>query len=105
MSGRLQVGPATARQAHGLADEPHAASQPVLLTSGEDNPNQAQALFLLDDAEPGALDDFERCLVLFDGRDETATASARKRWSQLKGQDRPLSYWRQNAEGRWEKQA
>jgi DNA polymerase-3 subunit chi len=91
--------------AHGLADEPNAGRQPVLLTLGDENPNRAEALFLLDDAEPGSLEGFERCLVLFDGRDETATARARTRWTQLKQQGCPVSYWRQSPEGRWEKQA
>ena len=91
--------------AHGTSEEPFAERQPVLLTTGEENANAAQAVVLLDDADPGALDDFERCLVLFDGRDETALAAARKRWSELKGRDLAISYWRQSAEGRWEKQA
>ena len=90
---------------HGAAGEPFADRQPVLLTSGDDNPNGAQAVFLLDDAEPGSLDGFERCLVLFDGRDEAALAAARRRWADLKGREIALSYWRQNVEGRWEKQA
>jgi DNA polymerase-3 subunit chi len=89
---------------HGLAGEALAERQPVLLTTTGENPNGAQALFLLDDAEPGGLDGFERCLILFDGRDEAAVASARRRWSALKGAN-PVSYWRQNPEGRWEKQA
>ena len=90
---------------HGRADEPQAERQPVLLTTGPDNPNAAQALFLLDDAEPGELDGVERCLILFDGRDETLTAAARRRWSQLKGQGCAVSYWRQSEQGKWEKQA
>jgi DNA polymerase-3 subunit chi len=90
---------------HGVAHEPLAERQPVLLSSDIENPNAAQALFLLDDAEPGPLEGFERCLILFDGRDETLTAAARKRWSELKGGGHPVSYWRQSEEGRWEKQA
>ncbi|HEY5411437.1 MAG TPA: DNA polymerase III subunit chi, partial [Caulobacteraceae bacterium] len=62
--------------AHGTAEELLAERQPVLLTSSAENPNVAQAVFLLDDAEPGALDGFERCMVLFDGRDEAALAAA-----------------------------
>ena len=39
---------------HAPADEPGAARQPVLLTTGAENPNGADALFLVDGAEPGA---------------------------------------------------
>ena len=91
--------------AHGLAEEPNAARQPVLLTTQADNLNEAKAVFLLDDAEPGALEGYERCLILFDGRDEPTVAAARKRWSELKAEGHPVSYWRQSPEGRWDKQA
>ena len=90
---------------HGLADEPQATRQPVLLTAGQDNLNEAQALFLLDDAEPGPLDDYARCIILFDGRDEQLTSAARRRWTTLKGAGHPVSYWRQSDQGRWDKQA
>lgn len=89
---------------HGLVSEPMAERQPILLAEGQDNLNDAKALFLLDDAEPGALDDFERCLIVFDGADETAVSAARKRWSALKAQGLPVSYWRQSDKG-WDKSA
>lgn len=90
---------------HGLPDEPLAERQRVLLTTSPDaNPNQAEALFLLDDAEPGGLEGFARCLILFDGADEAAVAKARGRWTALKSQGLPVSYWRQSQRG-WEKQA
>lgn len=91
--------------AHGLDDEPLAARQPILLTTGSENPNGAQALFLLDGAEPGELDGYERCIILFDGRDETALEAARAKWAALKSQKLAISYWRQNANGGWDKQA
>ena len=90
---------------HGLAGEPHAERQPVLLTAGADNPNGAQALFLVDGAEAGELDGFARVLDLFDGRDDAATAAARGRWKALKSKGASLSYWTQTAEGQWEKRA
>lgn len=90
---------------HGVAGEPDAERQPVLLTADLDNPNKAQALFLVDGAEPGPLDGFERCVVMFDGRDESALADARRRWKVFKGEGLPVSYWRQTEQGRWEKQA
>jgi DNA polymerase III subunit chi len=89
---------------HGLVTEPMADRQPVLLAQGQDNLNQANALFLLDDADPGALDDFERCLILFDGADEASVNAARGRWAALKAQGLPISYWRQSEKG-WEKTA
>jgi DNA polymerase-3 subunit chi len=90
---------------HGLAEEPNAALQPVLLTGANDNPNGAEALFLIDGAEPGELSGYARCLILFDGRDPAAVAVARERWARLKGRGHPVSYWRQGAERGWEKQA
>ena len=89
---------------HGVEHEPGAARQPILLTTGLDNANGAQALFLIDGAEAGELAGYERCLVLFDGGDETQLALARAQWSALKRAGESLSYWRQMARG-WEKQA
>lgn len=91
--------------AHGREGEPEAERQPILLTGGMENRNAAQALFIVDGAELGALDGYERCLVLFDGRDETALAEARARWKQVRELEVTASYWRQNEGGRWEKAA
>jgi DNA polymerase-3 subunit chi len=89
---------------HATAEEPEAERQPILLTTAAGNPNGADALFLIDGAEAGSLDGFERCIVLFDGRDDAALATARKRWKDVKASGSPASYWRQ-AERGWEKQA
>lgn len=88
---------------HGLGGEPDAARQPVLLTSGEGNPNGAQALFLIDDAEPGVLEGFQRAVIFIDGRDEAAVAAGRRRWAALKAAGADLSYWQQKPQGGWEK--
>jgi len=90
---------------HGPAGEPDAARQPVLLSTEADNLNGAEAVFLIDGAEPPVLDDFKRCILLFDGRDEAAVALARARWRTFKGQGLSVSYWREGAERGWEKQA
>jgi DNA polymerase III subunit chi len=89
---------------HGLEGEPNAERQPILLTTGVENRNAAQALFLLDGAELGPLEGFERCMVLFDGRDEAAVTEARRRWSAAKAMGCVCAYWRQAGRG-WEKQA
>ena len=89
---------------HGPDDEPSAARQPILLTTGFENPNDADALFLVDGAEPGELTGFARCVVLFDGGDEAQLAVARAQWSVIKATGVSVSYWRQQGRG-WEKQA
>ncbi|WP_310539790.1 DNA polymerase III subunit chi [Phenylobacterium sp.] len=89
---------------HAPADEPGAARQPILLTTSDENLNAADALFLVDGAEPGELGDYTRCVVLFDGGDEEALATARRQWKSVKAEGLPASYWKQQARG-WEKQA
>lgn len=89
---------------HAPADEPGAARQPILLTTSDENLNGADALFLVDGAEPGELGDYTRCVVLFDGGDEAALATARRQWKSVKAKGLPASYWKQQARG-WEKQA
>lgn len=90
---------------HGRADGPEPERQPVLLTTGDANLNTAQVLFIVDGAELGPLDGFERCVVMFDGRDDEAVAEARRRWSQVKAGGANCSYWRQDEDGRWSKAA
>jgi DNA polymerase III subunit chi len=87
------------------AREGDAARQPVWLTGEGGNPNCAQVLFLIDGAEPGDVASFQRACVVFDGRDEAALESARSRWKQAKDAGIEVSYWRENAAGKWEKQA
>lgn len=90
---------------HGRAGRDDPSRQPILLTSALDNPNAAQALFLIDGAEPGEISGFERACLLFDGRDEPALNQARARWKEAKAAGVDASYWRESAAGRWEKQA
>ena len=61
--------------AHGRDSAEHAARQPILLTEGLENPNGAQALFILDGADLPDAEKFERCFILFDGRDEAAVSA------------------------------
>jgi len=86
-------------------DGDHAARQPVLLSESGENLNGAQALFIVDDSELGAMQEFARCFIIFDGRDEQALNHARGRWRTLKADGADLAYWKQSDEGRWEKAA
>jgi len=91
---------------HALAGDAKldSAHQPVLLTSGLDNPNAAKALFLIDGAEPGDISAYERACLIFDGRDPAATEKARARWKEARAAGVQASYWRESAAGKWEKQ-
>lgn len=90
---------------HGTTEAAEPARQPILLTTSADNLNAAQALFLIDGAQAQGLDGYDRCVVLFDGRDEAALAQARERWREVKAAAHPASYWRQSEAGAWRKQA
>lgn len=91
--------------AHGKEGDAHADKQPVWLTTRDENPNGAQVLFIVDEADLGQTTGFERRLVLFDGRDEAALARAREQWKKMKADGADVSYWRQNEEGAWSKAA
>ncbi len=91
--------------AHGRADRPHAERQPILLSQSGENLNGSQALFIVDGAELGRTEGYERCFILFDGRDDMAVQAERARWKDLKGQGAKLAYWKQSPEGAWQKAA
>ena len=90
---------------HGRDNDANAARQPVLLSEKDGNPNGAQALFVIDGADVSDASEFARACLLFDGRDEHAVKRARAQWKDVKGAGVDASYWRENAAGRWEKQA
>ncbi len=89
---------------HGSARDGNAAEQPIWLSHGDDNPNGATVLFLVDGVEAGDLAGFSRCLDLFDGNDETAVAAARRRWRAAQAAGHTLTYWQQTPTG-WERKA
>jgi DNA polymerase-3 subunit chi len=91
---------------HGLAGGAHEARQPVLLTTGAENPNAAGFLMLVDGAElaPAELTALERACILFDGNDGTAVDHARGQWKALTGAGCAAKYWSE-ASGRWEMKA
>ena len=91
---------------HGTARDGAAAAQPILLTTGEDNPNAATVRFLIDGTPmPADAKSYDRIVLLFDGEDEDALAQARARWSEAKAQGFDVTYWQTDERGRWIKQA
>lgn len=90
---------------HGTAADGDAALQPVYLTTGTDNPNEAQVRFLVDRADPPDLAGYMRAVFIFDGRDEEALAEAREHWRRAKAAGHEVSYWQISDAGRWERKA
>lgn len=87
---------------HGSAKEGYETDQPIWLTSQDENPNGAQFLILTEGSESPSLSTYERCLDLFDGKDEDAVLEARNRWKRYKEQGHKITYWKQTSAGAWE---
>lgn len=92
---------------HGTAKDGHAERQPVLLATEAENANGAQVLFLIDGValEPERIGAFGLTAVLFDGSDPETLARARRQWQGLKAAGQALTYWEEDASGRWIKRA
>jgi len=90
---------------HASARDGTVARQPILLTTGDENPNGAAVRFLVDGADHSDLSAYVRAVFLFDGRDEAAVATARSQWKAVKAAGLEATYWQQNDQGRWEKKA
>ena len=80
-----------------------AESQPIWLSAGDDNPNHATLLFLVDGANilPDDAQNFERIFNIFDGNDENALELARSQWKQFKSSGLETYYWQQESSGKW----
>jgi DNA polymerase-3 subunit chi len=89
---------------HGTRASGNAELQPIWLATDDDAPNGARFLFMLDGAETGRAEAFERIFDLFDGRDEAAVVAARRRWTAAKQAGHALTYWQQTPRG-WERKA
>lgn len=90
---------------HGTAKDGFVDVQPIYLTTGPETPNEAGVRFLVDGARLANFEGHIRLVFLFDGNDSDAVAEARTQWKAAKGQNLKVSYWRQNADGRWENRA
>ena len=92
---------------HGLAGQGDGATQPIYITAGNEKPNVPEILFLVDGAA-STVDEMGvhmRTLLMFDGHDEEAVATARKVWKDVAASDLKAIYWAQTDEGGWAKRA
>lgn len=88
---------------HGSRKDGSAELQPIWLTAGDDNPNGAEMLFLVDGAQVAQeeTEKFERVFNIFDGNNPEAVNQARQFWKTLKTGGAELHYWQQDQSGRW----
>lgn len=96
--------------AHGVERDPHAAEQPILLTTSGENANAAEVIFFVDgtSADDWAAPEIgtaARIILIFDGRDASALDTAREQWKLAKASGHEVTYWQQAATGKWEKRA
>ncbi len=95
---------------HARAGKPDDARQPILLSASlVENANQAQALFLLDQAWHERLDapaaaGFARVSLMFDGANAEALAGARQRWTATRKAGWAAAYFKETSPGKWERQ-
>jgi DNA polymerase-3 subunit chi len=88
---------------HGSARDGNASRQPVWLTTEDENPNGATMLVTIDGAASTRLEEYQRCLDMFDGS-EPSVAAARQRWKAAKEAGHALTYWQQTDQG-WAQKA
>lgn len=91
---------------HARAGADHADQQPIYLTTGEEEPNSADILMLVDGARypHDKMGGFSRVCLLFDGNDENAVAQARVDWKKTTEANFRAVYWAQE-DGRWVQKA
>ena len=87
---------------HGTKVDGMAGMQPIWLTAGTDNPNNATVRFFIEGAVVGDVSGLARVAILFDGRGEIAVAAARNDWKRLKSEGHEISYWQQDENYRWQ---
>lgn len=91
---------------HASDGEQDLADEPIVLTTAAHNPNAAEVRFLVENAAlPPDISAYARMVLMFDGGDDEALASARQTWKELRASGHELTYWQQSESGRWEKKA
>lgn len=90
---------------HGMAGEDTDAQQPILLTTGTENPNGANVRFFVDRAVPQSGQGYQRLVYLFSGHDPDAVAEARLAYRALRSEGNEVTYWQQDDSGRWSQKA
>ena len=90
---------------HGTWRDSEASEQPILLTVNDQNPNGAVARFLVEGASmPGDIGSYQRVVLLIDGADPDAVATAGARRREVKAAGFDVTYWQVDENGQWQRQ-
>lgn len=89
---------------HGTHQEQHPDKQPIYLTTGPENPNNASIVIKVGNTEHPSSTSFKRIIDIFDGNDPQSVQNARDRYKKYKDSNHPLVYWKQDINGKWDKQ-
>ena len=95
---------------HAQAGDGNPKRQPVLITVEDDNPNGANVLFLIGGAaappwSAAEIRNLTRVVLMFDARDADSLARARSAWKDAKAAGHDVTYWKESANGKFEKQS
>jgi len=89
---------------HGSKKDGFSEMQPIYLSAGDENPNNAVLLFMIDNANASEeeIKKFERVFYIFDGNSQTSLTKARTFWKAMQNSGNELFYWQQNNDGIWQ---
>ena len=92
---------------HGSKKDGFAKEQPIWLSSEDDNPNQAEMLFLVDGAKFNLRieNNYSRIFNIFDGNNEESLQQARDFWKEVSALGFEKNYFQQDDNGKWNKKA
>lgn len=90
---------------NGADGDAHPDQQPVFVTAGNDNVNNANVLILTHGTNVETVENYTLCCEMLDGRIADQIAAARSRWKQYKDDGHNLTYWQQDDGGKWQKKA
>ncbi len=102
---------------HATRKDGYAQMQPIWLSETDDNENNAHACFIINRAQPSNWTTFPLYCMLFDGNDQAITNVLREHWKTLTALSQQeitkdtiapklvLSYWQQQQNNTWKKQA
>jgi DNA polymerase-3 subunit chi len=90
---------------HGTKKDGDADQQPIFITEGDDNPASATLLFIINDAEFGNYENYDRVFYIFEGQNLLNVEHARGQWRELRDRGDTLKYWQQSEQGNWQLKA